>query len=253
MKMLSATFAGVLALTAGVARADYQAVQTAHWTAPVCSAGPAGDHPAGIDEDGDGVVDSQDWCPSSGAGDRVGSNGCAAWDIPVNCERTAQTPAPARVIPLAAAPFVPAGVRDADRDGVADEADKCPGTPRGTEVDRNGCANISKVVLKGVNFATGSAKLLPAASETLRSVASAMKVDTKIRVEVGGHTDSVGDEAKNQGLSERRAKSVKAFLVNEGVDASRLTTQGYGESKPSDTNDTAGGRANNRRVAFKVL
>jgi OOP family OmpA-OmpF porin len=252
MKMLSAMFALVLALSAGVASADHHTGTTSPFTAPVCGAGPTGDHPTGIDADGDGVVDSEDWCPHSN-GDRVGPNGCAVWDIAVDCSRMAAAPAPMRVVPLAAAPVNPMGTRDADHDGVADEDDRCPGTPRGVEVDKNGCANISKVVLKGVNFATGSAKLLPAASETLRTVASAMKADSKIRVEVSGHTDSVGEEAKNQGLSERRAKSVKDFLVSEGIDSGRLSTKGYGESKPVDTNDTAAGRANNRRVTFKVL
>ena len=160
----------------------------------------------------------------------------------------------APVVATAMAPAAaPAPIVDTDGDGVADSADKCPGTPRGTEVDRNGCANISKVVLKGVNFGTGSSTLLPAASETLRSVASAMKADPALKVEVGGYTDSVGDAAKNLALSERRAKAVKAFLVHEGIDGGRLATKGYGQASPADTNDTAAGRANNRRVAFKLL
>lgn len=249
MKTLGALFALALAMSTSVASAGHL---TAPWTSTVCAAGPSGDRPAGIDADGDGVADSEDWCPRSSAGDRVGSNGCAAWEVPVDCERMAAAPAPARVVPVAPAPMMPAGTRDSDHDGVADEDDKCPGTPRGTVVDKNGCADISKVVLKGVNFATGSSKLLPAASETLRTVVSAMKADPAVTVEVGGHTDSVGEEAKNQGLSERRARSVKDFLVKEGIAASRLSTQGYGESTPADTNDTPAGRANNRRVAFKI-
>lgn len=257
MRKLSAAFAFVLALAATVAHADHHLTATAPWTSPVCGAGPDGDRPAGMDADGDGVADSNDWCPKSGAGERVNSDGCASWQVPVDCTRVAAAPEPMQIVPVAPAPKgapapLPKGTRDADSDGVADEADKCPGTPRGTEVDKNGCAIISKVVLKGVNFATGSSKLLPAASETLKSVASAMKADPSIKVEVGGYTDSVGEEAKNQALSERRAKSVKTFLVNEGVDAGRLTTKGYGESDPVDTNDTKEGRANNRRVAFKV-
>ena len=247
MKILSAFFAMALALSASVASAEHI---TAPWTSPVCSAGPTGDRPAGIDADSDGVPDSEDWCPRTAADSRVGSNGCATWEVPVDCEHMAAAPAPARVVPVAPAP--PAGMKDADHDGVADADDKCPGTPRGTAVDANGCADISKVVLRGVNFATGSSKLLPAASEQLRQVALAMKANPKLKVEVGGHTDSVGDAAKNQGLSERRANSVKAFLVNEGVDAGRFSTKGYGPSVPVDTNDTPAGRANNRRVAYKV-
>lgn len=158
-------------------------------------------------------------------------------------------PAPIR----APAPVTPAKPpADSDRDGVADKNDRCPGTSVGVQVDEDGCAIIEKVVLKGVNFATGSARLKPEAFGTLRSVASAMQVNPELEVEVGGYADSVGDDAKNLALSERRAKAVVAFLVKEGVGAGRLTAKGYGEVNPVDTNDTPGGRANNRRVEFKV-
>lgn len=218
---------------------------TPAYSAPVCQAGLHGDHPAGLDQDADGVPDSEDWCASSTAGARVEPNGCAMGEIEVACDRGMPEPKP-RVVPTATTS------RDTDADGVPDADDRCPGTPKGAETDRSGCVRIEKVVLRGVNFATGSAKLLPAAGETLKAVASAMKANPKVEVEVGGHTDSVGEEARNQGLSERRAKAVKDFLVKEGVDADRLSTKGYGESQPADTNDTAEGRANNRRVAFKV-
>ena len=256
MKMLSGMFTRVLPVAlmafAGAANADHTgAGGTAPWTSPVCSAGPTGDRPAGMDADGDGVVDSEDWCPMSAAGERVGSNGCAAWEIPVHCAHVAQA-VPARVVPVEKVAPLAAGTPDADHDGVPDSEDKCPGTTRGAEVDANGCVKIEKVVLKGVNFATGSSKLLPAASGTLRTVASAMKANGKIKVEVGGYTDSVGEDAKNLALSERRAKSVKTFLVNEGVAADRLSTKGFGKANPADTNDTPAGRANNRRVEFKL-
>ena len=77
-------------------------------------------------------------------------------------------------------------------------------------------------------------------------------MDAKIKVEIGGHTDSAGIAAKNQALSERRAQAVKKFLVKEGVAAERLDAVGYGAAKPVDGNDTPAGRANNRRVEFKV-
>lgn len=243
MRMLS-WMVGIAAavMASGTMAADYRL--TAPWTTPVCGAGPTGDRPAGMDADGDGVVDSEDWCPRSEAGVHVNADGCAAGELHVDCPMSAAVaPAPARVVPVA---------DDRDHDGVADAEDRCPGTPRGAEVDARGCVVIEKVVLKGVNFATGSATLKAAAGETLRSVAAAMKANPKLEVEVQGYTDSVGDEKKNQALSERRALSVKAFLVKEGVDAGRLATKGYGEENPADTNDTPEGRANNRRVAFKV-
>lgn len=247
MKRLSALLALVAAVVFGTATAGKPAWATARDATPVCQAGLHGDHPAGLDQDGDAVPDSEDWCSRTPAGQRVGANGCGVAEIQVVCDRGLPEPKP-RVVPTS----VGKAARDTDGDGIEDEDDECPGTPRGSEVNEDGCVKIEKVVLRGVNFATGSAKLLPGAHETLRTVASAMKANKKLEVEVGGHTDSVGDEDKNERLSERRAKAVKDFLVGEGVDEGRLSTRGYGESQPADTNDTAAGRANNRRVGFKI-
>ena len=241
------TILAVLAVACfGTATASSKAWADAAYAVPVCQAGLHGDHPAGMDQDGDAVPDSEDWCSATPAGAHVGPNGCATGEIEVACDKGLPEPRP-RVVPTAGKVTA-----DADGDGVADADDRCPGTPKGAETDDNGCVKIEKVVLKGVNFATGSAKLLPAANDTLKTVASAMKANEKIEVEIRGYTDSVGEEKKNQGLSERRAKSVKDFLVSEGVDADRLDTKGFGEADPVDTNDTAEGRANNRRVSFKV-
>lgn len=237
--IIAATFAG-LAGAAGPA-------PTPAWSADVCQAGLRGTHAAGLDEDGDGVPDSEDWCTRTPAGARVGSNGCPTGQVDVSCDRGPGDES-ARVVPTALA----SPDRDADRDGVEDADDRCPDTPRGVAVDAKGCADIAKVVLKGVNFATGSATLRPAAFEALRGVAAAMKVNDEIQVEINGYTDSVGDAGKNQRLSERRAESVKDFLVQEGVDPERLSTAGHGEDDPVDSNDTAEGRANNRRVSFRV-
>jgi OmpA-OmpF porin, OOP family len=246
MKMLTALLALLAAAGVGAVSAA-EAAGTPSWSAPVCQVGLHGDQPAGLDQDGDGIPDSEDWCSGSAAGAKVQPNGCALGEIDVACDQGIPEPKP-RVVPTA----VSKSARDTDADGVPDEDDRCPGTPKGAETDDNGCVKIEKVVLRGVNFATGSAKLLPAAGDTLRTVAGAMKANEKLEVEIGGHTDSVGDESKNQGLSERRAKAVKEFLVKEGVDEDRLSTKGYGESQPADTNDTAAGRANNRRVGFKI-
>lgn len=246
-------------------------------TALACSAGLAGDHPAGRDNDRDGVPDSEDWCTGGSAGARVGVDGCADGEMAGRCpviasaatkplapvamdsdgdgvldakDRCAGTP---RGADVDSAGCPAPTVTDSDGDGVENDDDDCPGTAKGIAVNRHGCVEISKVVLKGVSFATGSAKLQPGASDTLRSVAAAMKANKALKVEIGGHTDSVGLEAKNQALSQRRAQSVKAFLVGEGVAADRLTTVGYGSAKPVDSNDTAEGRANNRRVEFRVV
>jgi OOP family OmpA-OmpF porin len=78
-----------------------------------------------------------------------------------------------------------------------------------------------------------------------------MKINPGLTVEIQGHTDSYGKDAYNQGLSERRAKSVKKELVDQGVNGNRLTTKGFGESQPVESNDTDEGRAYNRRVVYK--
>ena len=211
-------------------------------SAQVCTALlPGYERHAGVDDDRDGVPDSEDWCATSPAGVRVGPTGCADWEIPVACERE-----------LPPIPPPPPPKVDADHDGVYDNADACAGTPRGMPVDEKGCVVIEKVVLSGVNFALGSAQLAPKASTTLRTVAQAMKASPQVQVEIGGHTDSVGPADKNQRLSERRANAVKQFLVGEGIDAARLTVKGFGEAEPVAGNETTEGRTQNRRVVFKV-
>jgi outer membrane protein OmpA-like peptidoglycan-associated protein len=80
-----------------------------------------------------------------------------------------------------------------------------------------------------------------------------MQKNPSIRIEVSGHTDNVGDKQKNLELSEARAKSVMQFLIENRIDATRLSFKGFGDTKPIDTNDTAQGKANNRRTEFKIL
>ena len=104
-----------------------------------------------------------------------------------------------------------------------------------------------KIVLRGVNFDFDKANIRPDAAVILDEAASLLS-SSKGSVSVGGHTDSVGTDAYNQGLSERRAMAVKDYLVGKGVDGSRLSSVGYGESNPIASNDTADGRALNRRV-----
>ncbi|MFM7142711.1 MAG: OmpA family protein [Alphaproteobacteria bacterium] len=105
-----------------------------------------------------------------------------------------------------------------------------------------------KIVLRGVNFDYDKATLQPAGRPILDEAAEILKANPDVNVEVRGYTDSRGSDAYNMRLSERRAQTVKNYLVSRGVSPSRLTTRGYGESDPVATNETAAGRAQNRRV-----
>jgi len=156
-------------------------------------------------------------------------------------------PAPA----VAAAPIVeapPEACADADGDGVCDSDDQCPNTAAGKTVDEIGCDCAASMQLQ---FAFDSAELTAGDVEQLDKLATVMsnpKV-ASIGGSIVGHTDSVGSEAFNMGLSQRRAESVGGHLRSQGVDlGSAWTVTGMGESQPIATNDTAEGRALNRRV-----
>lgn len=102
------------------------------------------------------------------------------------------------------------------------------------------------------NFAFDSAVLKPEGAEAIRQMADRVMDVKDLSIDIAGHTDSVGSEAYNQGLSEERAASAKAALVDEGIDPAIITTRGYGETAPLTTNATSEGRATNRRVDVSV-
>ena len=158
-------------------------------------------------------------------------------------------PVAAPVAAVAPAPATPAGPVDSDGDGVTDGSDQCPGTPAGATVNALGCEE--QLVLRGVNFSTGSAVLTPDDMLILDSVAETLAKRTAFNVEVRGHTDSVGSEQSNADLSQRRAESVRDYLASKGVSAAQLTAVGKGETEPVASNETADGRAENRRVALE--
>lgn len=106
----------------------------------------------------------------------------------------------------------------------------------------------TRIVLRGVNFDFDSARIRPDAAAILDAAADTLKENPDVQIEVAGHTDSIGTDAYNRGLSQRRARAVVDALVQRGVDAARLSAQGYGESQPVANNSTADGRAQNRRV-----
>jgi OOP family OmpA-OmpF porin len=110
------------------------------------------------------------------------------------------------------------------------------------------------VVLPGVHFAFDRADLLAPAKDVLDDeVVPELAADPSLTVLIEGHTDAVGSDVYNQKLSERRAETVREYLIGEGISPARIETRGYGESQPVADNDTETGRASNRRVELKVL
>ncbi|MFL1500972.1 OmpA family protein [Pseudomonas sp. O64] len=160
------------------------------------------------------------------------------------------------------------GDGDEDGDGVPDSRDKCPGTPKGMQVDVNGCPPVpvaavveevvvvkeETIVIRDVHFQFDSAKLTAADKTKLDTIATRLKQEApSAQLRVSGHTDSVGKDAYNQKLSEKRAHSVTDYLVSAGVPRSNfVSVVGAGESQPVADNNAADGRALNRRVEIKI-
>ncbi|MBT3812152.1 MAG: OmpA family protein [Gammaproteobacteria bacterium] len=137
--------------------------------------------------------------------------------------------------------------RDSDADGIDDSHDKCKNTPSGAKVNSQGCWSFNSV-----DFGFDSTKITPAFAPLFENAIATLNKNPRMTVQLEGHTDSTGPEAYNMGLSVRRAEAVKNHLVENGIDTSRLTTKGFGESNPIAPNDTAKGRAENRRVGFTI-
>jgi OOP family OmpA-OmpF porin len=142
---------------------------------------------------------------------------------------------------------------DADADGTPDDLDKCRGTPPGFKVDLKGCIVQQSVVLQAVDFEAGSIKLTPPSRQTLDLIAAALMGQPELKIEVGGHTDSLGTREGNLRISRQRAEVVVKYLVNAGVARTALVAMGYGSSRPLADNATDEGRTQNRRVEFRVL
>ncbi|MDB5102665.1 MAG: hypothetical protein JWP91_354 [Fibrobacteres bacterium] len=185
-----------------------------------------------MDKDLDGIVDVNDKCPSE-AEDRDGfedEDGCPE--------------------------------SDNDKDGIADAQDKCPGAPETFNKfeDEDGCPDkvevkeiVKTMILKGVNFKTGSAELTPESFRVLDDLVPQFQANPTIQFEVAGHTDNRGNPTKNQMLSQARAQSVANYFISKGVDPKQLKVIGYGSSRPLGSNTSAEGRAQNRRVELNRL
>ncbi|NMO16170.1 OmpA family protein [Pyxidicoccus fallax] len=210
---------------------------------PVATHGQPGEAPAPLalppppaDTDGDGLPDAEDRCPTV-------AEDVDGFEDADGCPET-----------------------DNDQDGLADAADACPleaEVINGVK-DEDGCPDEGAsqvqvtgsriVILDKVYFATGQDVLLERSFPLLRQVVSVLKANPQLLlVRVEGHTDDQGAEESNLDLSQRRANTVRAFLVKEGIMPERLEAVGHGESKPVDTNATPKGRENNRRVEFTIV
>jgi len=111
----------------------------------------------------------------------------------------------------------------------------------------------SIIALRNIFFNTASYELLPASNAELDKLVKLLTANPTLRIELGGHTDNVGADAANLTLSDQRARSVREFVISKGIDATRITAEGYGETKPVATNDTEEGKAQNRRTEVTVL
>jgi OOP family OmpA-OmpF porin len=148
--------------------------------------------------------------------------------------------------------------RDSDGDGVDDPRDRCPGTAPGAAVDASGCPTLftpgrPAVVLRGVTFESGSASLKPESFAVLDVVAASLVANPDTRIEIAGHTDNTGSAAINMRLSQERADAVRSYLASRGVNRFYMAARGYGASQPIAPNTTAAGRQQNRRVELRRL
>ena len=217
------------------------------------------------DTDGDGVPDPDDVCPTTAAGPTPDPErrGCPDGDDDgdqvlnhadqCRTEHQGINPDPdRRGCPLP----------DRDGDSVPDRVDACPDKPGAPDPDpaKNGCPGLVRiqqsqiVINRPVYFATKKDRILEKSYPVLEAVAAALRALPEIKLlSIEGHTDSQGNDKFNQELSERRAASVRQFLIDRGIDPARLKAVGHGESRPVAPNATAAGRAQNRRVEFKIL
>ena len=218
----------------------------------------AGVAPSGCpaDSDSDGVLDRDDYCPREAG---PAPKGCPVIDpdpdkdgIPLPCDVCPNEPG-----------VKPDGcpVRDADGDGIFDDKDKCPNEPETKNGfdDTDGCPDkvpdvVQKFsgVVQGISFQQGKAVIQPTSTRTLTNALKVLQDYPSVGIEISGHTSSEGDKSVNDQLSQDRADAVKAWLVERGIDGSRITTRGAGSNEPIGDNATRAGREKNRRIEFKV-
>ncbi len=199
------------------------------------------------DRDKDGVADRDDLCPEQAGSKSL--NGCPDKDGDGIADKSDKCPEVAGISKYQGCP-----VPDSDNDGFNDEIDQCPTVASSTN---RGCPEIKQEVIekvekaaKGINFETGSATILKKSFTDLDKIVAILKNETTLRVDIAGHTDNKGKTESNLILSQKRADACKKYLEEHGIEASRISSTGYGDSKPIASNDTAEGRSKNRRTEF---
>ena len=219
---------------------------------PVKVTPPPPPPPVEKDTDGDGILDSKDKCPTVAGVAKY--DGCPVPDTDGDGINDDNDKCPT-VKGLAKYDGCP--IPDTDKDGINDEEDKCPTVPGVRE--NNGCPAIKEEVVKKVTasaknvfFVTGSAKLQTKSFKALDQVVAILNEDAALKLDIEGHTDNTGTDKINVPLSQNRAKAVHDYLVGKGIDAARLSSEGFGSSKPVADNKTAAGRTLNRRVEMKL-
>jgi outer membrane protein OmpA-like peptidoglycan-associated protein len=209
------------------------------------------------DRDRDGVRDADDRCPDQPGPKATG--GCPDGDgdgLVDSVDRCPAQPGPASI----------KGCADSDSDGIADPDDQCPGEPETINgvKDDDGCPDEGKVLVvvtkekielkETIFFDSGKATIQKRSFPLLDQIGLVLKAHPEVKkVRIEGHTDSDGNDAKNLDLSKRRARAVLDALVARGVEASRLESEGYGETRPIADNATKDGKARNRRVELAIL
>ena len=196
------------------------------------------------DADGDGVKDSDDKCPDVAG--LAALNGCPDADgdgIQDDMDACPNEPGDRKM----------RGCPDADGDGVADKDDKCP-TEAGPK-SNNGCPLFPLSMLEDydINFELEKYNIDSEDVQKLSTVIKVLLANKDAKISIEGHADNTGEESYNNPLSTNRAKSIYDYLVNVGISADNLSTKAFGESMPKATNETAEGRAINRRVEFVVV
>ena len=205
------------------------------------------------DKDSDGVLDKDDKCPSEAG--PAANNGCPWEDKDKDgvLDKDDKCPAVAGPAENAGCPWP-----DTDGDGVLDKDDKCPKV-KGT-LANNGCPEVTTEVIKKLNdfsksilFDTSKATIKAESNAKLEEIVKVMNEYPNANFKLEGHTDSTGNAAKNLQLSKDRAAAVKDYLIAKGISANRLSSEGYGITKPIASNKTVEGRAENRRVEIILV